>query len=196
MRFPFDNSSFSKWAWEHGYDPEWINKESTKLGERYHAYVENRHYGISEWADEIETDKDRKYHEAVDNFFKDGWEVLESELQVYNNDWNYAGRFDAILSNKKLGYERIIGDFKTYGAWKGSAYKKDKKKLEKLSMQLTLYNEAMNGKQKMGQVGIIFDGTGKYNLEYIPIDLSVFDWLQENRNEIVKILSKQNVSRK
>jgi len=190
LRYPFDNSGFTMWAWEHGYDPMWINKLSTDLGTRYHAYIENRFHKISDWADEIVDDKDRKYHEAVDKFFNDGWEILDSEVEVFNDDWNYAGRFDFLGQNKRLGIERAILDCKTYGAWKGSKYKRDKKKLEKLSMQLTLYSDAIGHKGKM--LGVMLDGTGEYTLEKIDRDDGVWDWLREKRNEIVKLLQEKN----
>jgi len=193
LRYPFDNSGFTTWAWSNGYDPEWINKESTRLGERYHAYLENKFHGISDWADILETEKDKKYHEATEKFFDDGWEILDSEVEVFNDDWNYAGRFDFIGRNKKLGIDKALMDCKTYGAWKGGKYKRDNKKLGKLSMQLTLYSEAIGHKGKM--IGVMLDGTGNYTLEDIPKDESVWDWLGENRNEIVKLLQENDVSR-
>lgn len=192
MRYPFDDSSFNEWAWSHGYDPLWIQQESSRLGNRYHAYAENRFHGIHDWADVIETNKDRAYHKAVDKFFEDGWEILDSEIEVYNDDWNYAGRFDMILKNDKLKIKKALGDFKTFGAWKDARYKRDKKKLEKLSMQLTLYEEAL--KEKLPKMGVILDKEG-YHLEDIPVDTSVWEWLKENKSEILKLLKENNVSR-
>jgi len=193
LRYPFESVGFEQWAWSHGFDPLWITKESGKLGERYHAYAENRHYGIG-WADVVETDKDRKYLEAVNKFFEDGWEILSSEVEVYNESFRYAGRFDMILKNDKLKIKRALGDFKTYGAWKGGKYKRDAKKLEKLSMQLTLYEEALG--EKLPKVGVILGGDGKYNLEDIPVDDSVWEWLEENKEVIDKLIKDNDVSRR
>lgn len=190
MKFPFEASGFNKWAYEHGYDPDWITKESTDRGTRYHAYLENRFYGISDWADVIVDDKDRRYHEAVEKFFNDGWEIIESEVEVYNDDWHYAGRFDFLIKNSRMGIEKALGDCKTFGAWKGAKYKRDKKKLDKLSMQMTLYENAIG--EQLPKYGVMLDGTGNYTIEEIQEDTGVWDWLRENRNEYIKLLVDKN----
>lgn len=190
LRYPFDGSGFEIWAYENGYNPQWINKESTTRGERYHAYLENRFHGISEWADIILDDKDKTYKQATDKFFEDGWEILDCEVVVYNEDWHYAGRFDFLGRNKKLGIDKAILDCKTYGAWKGGKYKKNSDKLKKLSMQLTLYNKTLP--EQLPMYGVMLGGDGNYTLEPIKWDFEVWEWLKENRNTITKLLVEKN----
>ena len=189
LRYPFDGTGFTEWAWSNGYDPDWITNESTTRGKRYHAYIENRHYGINEWADEILDDKDSKFHTSVNKFFNDGWEVIESEIQVFNDDWHYAGRFDMLVKNERLGIKKALGDCKTYGAWRNEKYKPKPDKLKKLSMQLTMYRECL--KENIPMIGIMLDPYG-YTIEDIKEDKSVWEWLRENRNEYIKLLQEKN----
>lgn len=184
--FGFDKEGFNLWAMKNKLDPDWINKHSVKLGERYHAYFENRFHNISEWADTVEDDTDRKYKDAVNDFFDQGWEILDSEQEVYCEKYGYAGRFDLIIKNDRLGVDRAIGDIKTWGAWNRKTYKPDSKKLHKLANQLTMYNYTLP--EKLPMFLVIPQINGKCIVERVEYNFEWKDWIDANRDRISKLL--------
>lgn len=184
--FGFDDEGFKLWALKNKLSPEWINKHSVKLGEKYHAYFENKFLGISDWADVIEDDIDSKYREAVEDFYNQGWEILESEQEVYCDKYNYAGRFDLIIKNEKLGIKRAIGDIKTWGAWNRKLFKPNDKKLRKLSNQLTMYDYTLL--EKLPMFLIIPQINGKCIVQSIEYNFEWKDWIDANTERLQKLL--------
>lgn len=191
LMFPFDNSGFIKWAISKNLDPKWINEESKTLGTRYHAYFENKFLGISEWADVVESDKDQGYRDSVRDFYDQGWEIIDSEQEIFCLGWRYAGRFDLIVRNEKLGIDRALGDIKSWGAWSGKSYKKNKKKLEKVKVQLNMYNYALGN--ELPKICIIPQKTGKCVVEDIETDYSFIDWMGENKKMIDNLIDNSDV---
>lgn len=186
LMYGFDKEGFRAWALKNKLDPEWVTRHSAELGERYHAYFENKFYGISEWADIIEDDIDSKYRCAADDFYEQGWEILDSEQEVYCDKYGYAGRFDAIIKNDKLGIKKAIGDIKTWGAWNRKLYKPDSKKLKKLANQLTMYNYALP--EKLPMFLIVPQINGRCIVESIDYNFEWKDWINNNTDRIKKLL--------
>jgi hypothetical protein len=133
LMFGFDKGGFDLWASKNHLSSEWITKHSSDIGTLYHSYFENKYHGISDWANIIPDETAQRYVDAVEDFYKQGWEITDSEREVFCEEYGYAGRFDLVIKNKSLGIKEAIGDIKTWGAWNKKKYKKDQKKLEKFN---------------------------------------------------------------
>lgn len=191
--YPFDYASYEKWAYKNGYDPEWIGERSTTLGERYHAYFENRYHGIDEWADVVDGEQDRKYQEARDEFFNNGWEILESEVRVVNYDLWYAGRFDMVMRNNDLGVEKALGDIKTWGAWRGRPVDKIyPDKLKKLTTQLNMYRRAIG--ERLPMYGIVPSCDGSLRVMEIAVDETWLDTVSAIRERLMDDIDRGKVT--
>lgn len=186
LMFGFDSEGFNRWASENHLSADWITKTSADLGSKYHAYFENRANGISEWADVVSDKFDKGYKKAVEDFFAQGWEILESEQEVFCNEYRFAGRFDLVIRNKGLGISRAIGDIKTWGAWKKRMYKPNKDKLKKLSNQLSMYAYALG--EDIPMFLIVPQKNGKCVVEKIEKTNYWKDWIDANSKEVHKLL--------
>lgn len=184
LMFGFDEEGFKMFAYKQNISPEWINKESIERGNKYHAYFENRAHGIT-WADKVDDQKDLGYREAVDKFFKDGWEILECEREVYNDEYLFAGRFDCLVKKDQKVY---LADIKSWGAWSGKLYKKNPDKLKKVSNQLSMYNSCLE--EQLPLLLIVPQSNGEYITENI---LPSSDWryfLERNKREIESMVKE------
>ena len=183
----FDSDGFSLWAFKNKLNPEWINKRSVELGERYHKYFENRFYGIDDWCDELIEPMDYKYKLAVDDFFKQGWEIISSEKEVFCDEFRYAGRYDAIGRNKSLNINNALLDFKTWGAWNKKLYKRNPEKIKKLSIQESMYCYAL-GDIEIPKFLVIPQINSKCVVEFVPTNTKWKDWINANNARIDKLL--------
>lgn len=184
MMYEFDKEGFESWALSQNISPEWITTHSAELGTKYHEYFENKFYGISDWADIVE-DKDQGYREAVDDLYEQGWEILESEKEVYCDEFGYAGRFDLVMKNDKLNIKKAIGDIKTWGAWRGKSFRQNSKKLKKVGMQLSMYRYALG--EDLPMYLIVPQKDGKCVIEAIPYTESWKKFIKDNWSEILDL---------
>ena len=189
LMFGFDNSGFELWASTNHLSPQWITKHSSDIGTLYHSYFENRFYGIDSWANVVPEGAEG-YLKSVDDFYDQGWEIVSSEKEVFCDEFGYAGRFDAIIKNEGLGIKKALGDIKTWGAWNKKLYKPNKKKLEKLSNQESMYRYAL--KEDIPMYVIVPQYNGKCVVEGIPYTEGWMEFLKNNEKEINAIISKNS----
>lgn len=187
MMYEFDSSGFDLWAMKNHLSSNWITKHSAELGEKYHAYFENSFHKIGDWADEVDNKIDKGYRNSVDDFYSQGWEIVESEREVYCDEYNFAGRFDLIIRNKNLGIDKALGDIKTWGAWNRRMYKANPDKLKKLGTQLSMYRYAMGG-EELPMFLIVPQKNGKCVIERIKAQDDWKDWIKANKEDMDKIL--------
>jgi hypothetical protein len=190
MMYEFDKDGFESWALSKSISPEWITKHSAKLGTKYHEYFENKFYGISEWADVVD-EKDKGYQRAVEDLYSKGWEILDSEQEVYCDEFKYAGRFDLVMRNPKLNIKKAIGDVKTWGAWSGKRYKRDAGKLRKLGEQLSMYRYALG--EELPMYLLVPQKSGECVIEAIPYSLEWQKFLKKNWDEILDMVSVNGI---
>jgi len=182
MMYGFDNEGFTTWALSQNINPKWITEHSASLGTKYHAYFENRFYGISEWADVLE-DGDEGYKKSVEDFYSKGWEIVESEKVVYCDEFRFAGRLDMVIKNKGLGIERALADVKTWGAWSGKNYKRSSSKLKKVSDQLSMYRYALG--EDIPMYLIVPQKNGECIIEGIKPSKRWKKYIEENLEKIL-----------
>lgn len=207
---PFDNRVWYGICRRNGWDPEQISQVSQKLGTRYHAYFENRRYFPLEDReflgrkfkgtrfDFVASEQDLSYLEMVNQFFDDGWEILESEVNVINADLLYAGRLDAIARNESKGIERCLLDIKSWGAWKlpitgkvVDKYVPSADKMEKLEIQLNMYRRALG--ERIPMYGVILTPVG-LRVEDIAENESWIDALADARQALLEDIEHGKVS--
>lgn len=186
MMYGFDKKGFEHWALSQNLNPDWITKHSAKLGTKYHEYFENKFYGINDWADVVE-EKDRGYREAVDDLYNQGWEIIDSEQEVFCDEFRYAGRFDLVMKNDKLNIKKAIGDIKTWGAWNGGSFRRNSKKLKKVGEQLSMYRYALGEDWPMYL--IVPQKNGKCIVEAIPYTEGWKQFIKDNWKEILDLTS-------
>lgn len=187
LMFPFDSSSFDTWAVQHGYDPKWILRESSRIGTLVHSWCENRLENI-EWADQMPVTKiERGYHQGVIKFFADikptGKSI--SEFEVYCNEFRYAGRTDGLIDS-----ESFIGfvDYKVFGAWRGK-YKEDADKIKKVSIQLSMYKYCLGDAGKNKDIAVVlFKPDGSYEMRRLEYTETWKEWIVQNWAQIYKFL--------
>lgn len=206
---PFDNRLWRGICARNGWDADEISEISQRLGTRYHAYFENRRYFPLEDRefmgrkykgtkfDFVSSEQDLEYLEMVNKFFEEGWEILESEVNVINRDLLYAGRFDAIARNERLGVDRCLLDIKSWGAWKlpvtgkvTDKYVPSKDKMEKLEIQLNMYRRALG--ERIPMYGVILTPVG-LRLESIPENETWIDSLSKAREALLDDISRGKV---
>lgn len=207
---PFDNRKWYSICNYMGWDPEQIREVSTTLGTRYHAYFENRRWfdrkEVELFGEKVEATEydfvasplDIRYLRMANEFFDRGWEIIESEVKVVNTDLFYAGRFDMIMRNEKLGVERALGDVKTWGAWKESitgkapsGFEVKEDKLKKLTVQLNMYRRALG--ERIPMYGIVPDPLGELRVFEVVEDETWLDEVAEARLEILKDIEEGTV---
>ena len=177
MIYPFPEDRYRAWAFSQGLSPDWITAESQRIGTKIHNWIQNRVEGIEKWADlPAVEDIEEGCLKAIDKLLHD-YDILESEVKVYNDEWEYRGTLDAIGKLKGTD-EMLILDWKTYGAWKGE-YKRDSGKIKKLATQLSMYKEAY-GKPYPAQ-GIIIKADGDYEVEMIKDNDKWKEFMKKNK---------------
>lgn len=174
--FPFNEESFKAWAHSQGLNPEWITSESKRIGSKIHEWIQNRFEQI-EWADLPPiSKKEEGYLEAVESILED-YEILKSEVEVFNDEWKYRGTLDAIARLRNTD-EVMILDWKSWGAWDGN-YKRSRDKIKKLEIQLSMYKEALG--EPYPTKGIILKSDGTYEVEDIKDNDMWKKWMKEHK---------------
>ena len=184
LKSPFDSSSFKKWCESKGLSPKLITNTSRIIGEKVSEHLENIHHGLK-WlsappVDELEV---RFISGAED--FAEKYTIEATEQEVFCDELNYAGRFDGIISKDGVKY---LADWKTYGAWKDSKYKRDSKKIKSAREQLSLYAYALNWKDKLAVV--VFKNDGTWDFEEVEYDEKIVEWVRDNQELIKETISK------
>ena len=187
LMFSFDSAGFDMWAIKNHISPSWVTRHSSSIGTLYHTYFENRFYGIDSWANVV-PEGSEGYVRSVDDFYNNGWEIIGSEQEVFCDEYGYAGRFDALIRNKRLGIDKALGDIKTWGAWSKKLYKPNAKKIQKLSNQESMYRYAL--KEEIPMYVIIPQHNGKCVVEQIPYTEDWRVFLNNNKEEIAGIITK------
>lgn len=184
LRDPFDSTAFLKWCSVAGKDAKLISSTSRILGEKVSSSLDNTYNGL-EWLTAPHVDDlEGKLQSGVDAFLED-WELLGTEIEVICEELNYAGRFDGMVKNKKTG-EILLVDWKTFGAHKDKAYKKDKKKIVHTTWQLSLYSYALAWEQ--GLAVVVFKNDGTYEIERVDFDSEMIEWVRTNQELILKVI--------
>lgn len=189
LMFSFDNTGFEIWANKNHLNPKWVTKHSSDIGTLYHSYFENKYHNIDSWANVV-PEGSEGFVEAVNDFYKKGWEIISSEQEVYCDEFGYAGRFDCLVKNERLGIKEALGDIKTWGAWNKKLYKPNAKKLEKLSNQESMYRYAL--KKEIPMYIIVPQFNGSCVVEAIPYTEDWMKFLENNTQEIADIITKFN----
>lgn len=185
LMYGFDKEGFGLWASKNHLSAQWITEHSSKLGERYHAYFENKFHGI-EWANVVKNKVDEGYLESVEDFYNQGWEIVKSEQEVFCDEYHFAGRYDLTIKNDQLGVKGAIGDIKTWGAWNRRLYKPNPSKLKKLGVQLSMYSYALGGNMPMFL--IVPQKNGKCVVSEVKQNNEWMAYLKDNSQEIRKLL--------
>jgi len=159
LMFSFDSAGFDMWAIKNHISPSWVTRHCSE------GYVR-----------------------SVDDFYNNGWEIIGSEQEVFCDEYGYAGRFDALIRNKRLGIDKALGDIKTWGAWSKKLYKPNAKKIQKLSNQESMYRYAL--KEEIPMYVIIPQHNGKCVVEQIPYTEDWRVFLNNNKEEIAGIITK------
>ena len=181
---PFNEKLYFEAMWRKGLDPQWVDRQSRRLGNMVHNWIENAASGVSDFFDEApESLNQRKLRQAVDKFLRD-YEVLDSEKVVINRQYRYAGRLDGKIRRKADG-KLFLGDFKTWNAWKGDnspltfAEVKNiyRDKIYKVATQTTLYDEVEHVGDLMC---ILFQTNGEYYEIPLKRDEKILKWIESN----------------
>lgn len=184
LREPFDSKAFLKWCSVAGKDAKLIATTSRILGERVSSLIDNIHHDLEWLTSPLLDELEGQLQKGVKSFLNE-WELLGTEVEVICEELNYAGRFDGIIKNKKTE-EVLLADWKTFGAHKDKAYKKDKKKIEHTRWQLSLYSYALDWKQ--GLAVVVFKNDGTYEIERVGFDKKMIEWVRSHQNEILKVI--------
>lgn len=188
LKDPFDDTAFKKWCERNGHDYELVSATSRILGSKVSEYLDNKCKGL-EWLSSPSTDAlEERLYKAVDDFTKE-WELLATEQFVKCEELNYAGRLDGIIRNKKTG-QKILADWKTFGAWKDKPYKRDASKLKHTRWQTTLYMYASGLEQD--SCAIVFKNDGTWELEPLKYDKDFIEWVKESQDLILQTI-KENI---
>lgn len=186
LKDPFDRSSFEKWCKSNGLSPKLITNTSRIIGEKVSEHLENIHHGLK-WlsappVDELEV----RFTRGAEDF-AEKYTIQATEQEVFCDELNYAGRFDGIISRNGVKY---LADWKTYGAWKDSKYKRDSKKIKSAREQLSLYAYAMDWKDKLAVV--VFKNDGTWDFEEVEYDEKIVEWVRDNQDLILSTIKNEN----
>ena len=189
LRKPFNSSSFKKWCESKGIDPELISATSSILGSKVSEYINDISRGL-EWLTEPPVDDlESRLYSAVESFTKE-WIPVKTEEVVYCDELSYAGRYDGIIEHRQ-SHKRYLADWKTYGAWKKSKYKRVSSKIKKARWQLSMYSYAMDWKSDLAV--IVFKNDGTWELENLEYDSEMIDWVKDHQKEILETVSAKSI---
>lgn len=167
--FPFNQESFNKWCAKEGYDPEIIKVLSTSIGNKVSSWIANRVREVLFLDPPPIGETEHALYKGIQDF-TEAYQVLESEVTVYCDEFMYAGTFDGLVMYKDKKY---LMDWKTYGAWRGE-YKRDSKKIKEVSYQLSMYRYALG--QQYPLAVVVFKGDGTYDIEELTY---TEDWISK-----------------
>jgi len=183
--YPFNKKFFDNWCWKQGINPAWVQQESTRIGTAVSEWAENRFYGIEVFDAIPRNKKEEAYLSGVNKFCED-WTITNSEQTVYNDEFGYAGTYDALA--EKEGTEYLI-DFKTYGAWRGVYDPKSRTsrdKIKKARLQVSMYLEALE--RDLPLAIIVFTPDGGYVEEFVDKSDKWKEWINENKDKLTEDL--------
>lgn len=179
MMYPFNEDAFRRWAEFKCLSADRVTEEAQRIGTLAHSWVQNRVLGIADWADVPPlTGREENYLRAAERFVSEV-DIVESERVVYSDEYLFAGTFDA-------RDEDVLYDIKTWGAWKG-AYKRDKKKLEKVAVQLSMYRCALG--EDLDIAVAIFLPDGNVSIEELDVTDAWQKWIRDNRELLDGLVS-------
>jgi hypothetical protein len=187
LREPFDNSSFINWCEKNGKDHALVSSTSRILGGKVSEYLDNTYRGLKVLFSPPTDLLEENLYLAIEDFLKE-WEVIETERLVICEQWNYAGRFDGIIENKETK-EKLLVDWKTFGAWKEAKYKRDSSKIRHTRWQLSLYNRAILWEE--GMAVVIFKNDGTWEIERVKLDQEMLDWVRDNQELILSVIQNE-----
>ena len=190
LKDPFDKSSFTNWCQKNGLNEALVSNLSRVLGEKVSEYLNNISEGLRGITAPLVDDLEVRLSGAIDDFVNE-YELEVTEQEVFCDKLNYAGRFDGIVS--KNG-QRYLVDWKTYGAWRSTPYKRSSKKIRSAREQLSLYAYALNWEDKLGVV--IFKNDGTWELEEVKFDEKIIDWVETHQDLILKTIQDEKLKKK
>lgn len=185
LREPFDRESFDRWCDKNGHDSTALGSNSAVMGEKVSRYIWDISQGLEELTEPIIDSVEKKLRQACDKFLED-YSIVSTEKEVYCDGLNYAGRYDGVVKDSEG--EEFLVDFKTYGAWKSKPYKRDSKKIKLARWQTTLYAHAMDWTGSLAVV--VFKNNGDYEIELLPFDLDMLEWVKDNQDRINNLISQ------
>ena len=180
LKTPFNDKAFRSWADKMGKDADLISNTSKILGEKVSDYIEMR--DLLEYSPPVVDKLEEQLFEAVDKFLSIA-DVIDCEFEVVCKDLNYAGRVDGLIEIEGVQY---LADWKTYGAWNGKPYKRDKKKIDSARDQLSLYRNAYG--KDINLAVIIFTNTGECIVEEVDFNSDIIKWTEDNQDLILKTI--------
>ena len=190
LREPFDKKAFSDWCKKNNLSEELISANSRVVGSKVGRWVEDFSSGSNAILEPRFDRLEENLFSGVQDFLKN-YKVLETEKEVVCEDLNYAGQLDAIIEDKK-SKEKLLVDFKTYGAWKSKPYKRDSKKIKLARWQTTLYSHALGWEDGIGVV--VFTNQGEHKVETFKPDKEMIKWVEDNQELILRTINGELVS--
>jgi hypothetical protein len=187
LREPFKRESFIKWCEKNGLNEKLISKTSSVLGEKVAQYLDNIHRSLESITEPPVGIVESRLRSGVDKFLQD-WNLIDTEKEVTCETLNYAGRFDGIIESKVSG-EKLLVDWKTFGAWKEGKYKRDSKKIKHATWQLSLYANAIGWKD--GLAVVVFTSDGEAIIEKVKYNQEMIDWVVANQNLILSTIKNE-----
>jgi hypothetical protein len=157
------------------------------LGEKVSDFIDNASRDLSELDPPIVDGLEQRLYGGVQGFL-DKWELVSTEKEVVCEELNYAGRYDGIIRQKHT-HKVVLADWKTFGAWSDKPYKRDSKKIKHTRWQLSLYAYALDWKNDLGVV--IFKNDGTWELEKLPFDEEMIDWVRDNQELILEVIKNE-----
>lgn len=186
LREPFDGRAFKKWCEKNGKDATLISSNSRVIGEKVGRWIEDHVHNLENFTEPTIDKLEENLKKAVIDFLTK-WEVEDPEKIVLCEELNYAGRLDGIIKNKKTG-KKFLADYKTFGAWKNTPYKRNSAKIKYARWQTSLYSRAENWKE--GLAVVVFKNNGSYEVEELEYDKDMVKWVEDNQDKIKEVISK------
>lgn len=190
LREPFDKSSFKRWCEQQGLNEALISSTSRILGEKVSTYLDNTCKGLGGITAPQVDDLESRLLAGVDDFTRK-CKLLDTEVEVVCESLRYAGRLDGIIERGRVRY---LVDWKTYGAWKKTPYKRDSGKLKHVRWQLSLYAYAIDWIGKLAVV--VFKNNGSWEMEEVKFDNEMIKWVEDNQKLILEVVENEKANKK
>ena len=181
LRQPFKKQVFENWCKANGLNSTSLGSSSRVMGEKLGRYLFDYSQGLRGLSEPLVGKVEYGLREGADKFLND-WEILKCEEFVKCDELHYAGTYDGLVKNIKTGQEVLV-DFKTFGAWKSTPYKRDPSKIKKTRWQVSLYSHAMGWSGELGVV--VFGNDGHYEIELLKFDKGMLEFVENNQELIL-----------
>lgn len=145
-----------------GLTVEHVSALSKAMGTKVSMWIDNACKHTEYLNPPCLSEKEEGLYKAVEKFL-DEVELIETEKEVYCDEYQFAGTFDMKYKLCKTG-ELFLSDAKTFGAWEREPYKRSTDKLKKAGIQTDMYAYADNCYDIKRSV-VVFKTDGTYDIE-------------------------------